>query len=118
MLPRARRSSRRPQFKRLVHYPRGGKSNCRQKGNLIVANHEPTVVVKVPEPAGDRPVDLPPCDARLVGRVPERPVAFVVEEPACAVYVRDEKVKPAIAVRISPKRNLRTSAHSSRPPYP
>src|SRR5271166_2950342 len=23
---------------RLVHYPRGGNSNCRQKGNLIVAN--------------------------------------------------------------------------------
>ena len=36
--PRARGNSRRPQFKRLVHYPRGGNSNCRQKGNLIVAN--------------------------------------------------------------------------------
>src|SRR5208337_4956704 len=37
--PRARGTSRRPQFKRLVHYPRGGNSSCRQKGNLIVANH-------------------------------------------------------------------------------
>src|SRR5208337_5099448 len=36
--PRARGTSRRPQFKRLVHYPRGGNSSCRQKGNLIVAN--------------------------------------------------------------------------------
>ena len=33
-----RGNSRRPQSKRLVHYLQGGNSNCRQRGNLIVAN--------------------------------------------------------------------------------
>ena len=34
-----RGNSRRPQSKWLVHYLQGGNSNCRQRGNLIVANH-------------------------------------------------------------------------------
>ena len=34
-----RGNSKRPQSKRLVHYLQGGNSNCRQRGNLIVANH-------------------------------------------------------------------------------
>ena len=33
-----RGNSRRPQSKWLVHYLQGGNSNCRQRGNLIVAN--------------------------------------------------------------------------------